>query len=196
MPFTLPSPPSLPGLQPQRTKDPLREEWGCHKPGRDLGNLVRERGPHDESEKDLGFYRRPFPTGANLEQTWEGQSTALYFAKAVAQREVMTILQSLRTRDPSRCACLARSIDTLGGHLLLAQCHHLHGRMDLVGGGGASLVLTNEHSWHLDPEDPEIHRRAGPKYQYYPLRNSKKLTLELKQSQKQGPISSMSLGIP
>lgn len=63
--------------------------------GRDLGNLVRERGPHDESEKDLGCYRRPFPTGANLEQTWEGQSTALYFAKADAQREVMTVLQVL-----------------------------------------------------------------------------------------------------
>ena len=54
MPFTL-SPPSLPGLQPQRTKDPLGEDWGCYKPGRDLRSLTRERGPRKKPEKDPGL---------------------------------------------------------------------------------------------------------------------------------------------
>jgi len=73
----------------------LGEEWGCHKPRRELGSLARERGPHNESKKDLELLQEVVPHWVHLEHACEGQSTAPYFAEADAQREVMTILEVL-----------------------------------------------------------------------------------------------------
>lgn len=126
---------ALPGLQTQRTKELLGEQWGCHATNQEVtwGSPAKETGANSELE-DLALLRGVVQPPEDIWSIHVKAGARCPILQKLMPRGSHNSLH--RTRDPSRCVCPARSTGKLEGLLHLGQHPRPHGCFNMVGGGG------------------------------------------------------------